>query len=266
VIYVDDRVGSAELLPLLQSHRTKPDCQLKRLLAADLCFSGNGSIGPCMVGIERKRVARGKDREDGRQFRDITESIRHGRLVGEQLPTLLDLYEYVFIFIEGIFKTDYSTGYLMQLRGREWEMVLIGKQPYYAKELYSFMTTLTLNTRVQCLITTNADETVEHTARLYEYFQKPWGKHHELMTLHTPPNHVLLGKAGTVRRVAAALDGVGWERSQTVAERFKSVDAMVGAEVKDWVKLPGFGKVLAMRVWGELHGEYKGKDEGGVEL
>jgi len=50
-----------------------------------------------------------------------------------------------------------------------------------------------------------------------------------------------------------------------VAEVFKSVDAMVTASVKDWMRLPGFGKVLAGRVWKELHGQYD-VTGGGVEL
>jgi ERCC4-type nuclease len=280
MIFIDDRVGSVELHPTFLTHRTRPTCTLTRLIAGDMCFSGNGANGTCMVGIERKRIAT-KKREDGLQFRDLLSSIREGRFSGEQLPKLLDQYEYVFLIVEGIFKTDKDTGYLMTLNGRQWEMVTIGRSPYYAKELYNFLATIGLNTSVQCIITSGDVETVEHVLRLHEYFQKPWSGHHEHLSLNTAPQHLLLGKAGTVRRVAAALDGVGWEKSGTIAANFKCVvrptegpykdvpssQIMCEASVKEWMKLPGFGKVLANRVWKELRGLYEGGgDRGGIEL
>jgi hypothetical protein len=39
---------------------------------------------------------------------------------------------------------------------------------------------------------------------------------------------------------------------------------MVAANEKDWTKLPGFGKVLAKKIWGQLHGVYDTGD--GIEL
>ena len=256
MIYVDDRVGSAELLPLLQSHRTRPACQLKRLLAADLCFSGNGASGPCMIGVERKRL------------RDMLNSIRTGRFSGEQLPKLIDQYEYSYLVLEGPWRSNWDTGELEEPWGNGWMPVRLSKTgaAFVALELQGFLNTIALRTPVHVIRSVNERDTVDAVVGLHRYYSKAWDKHHGHVALHTPPNHVLLGKAGTVRRVAAALDGVGWEKSMVVAERFKTVEAMVGAEIKDWVKLPGFGKVLAKRVWGELHGEYKGKGEEGMEL
>lgn len=258
MIYVDDRVGSCELLPTLQTHRTLPDCKLKRLLAADLCFSGNGESGPCMVGIERKRV------------RDMLNSIRTGRFSGEQLPKLLDLYEYVYLLVEGEWRVNWVTGHLETPWGGGWSPVRLNKtgDHFTGLELRSFLNTIAVMTPVKVIYSYDDRDTVDQVVGLHRYFSKAWDKHHGHIALHTTPQQMLLGKASTVRRVAATLNGVGWEKSGVVAERFVSVEAMVGATVKDWMKLPGFGKKLASRVWGELHGEHGGGNGGGdgVEL
>lgn len=253
MIYVDNRVGSVELLPILQSHRTKPDCQLTRLLAGDLCFSGDGRMGSCMIGVERKRI------------KDMLNSIRTGRFSGEQLPKLIDRYEYCYLIVEGLWRSNWDTGELEERWGNGWTPVRLSKNgnTFVALELQSFLNTIATRTGVIILHSANDRDTVDQVVGLQRYYSKQWDKHHGHVVLHTPPQHVLLGKAGTVRRVAAALDGVGWEKSGTVASNFRSVEAMVNAGVKDWIKLPGFGKVLANRVWKELRGEYDGRDEGG---
>jgi ERCC4-type nuclease len=208
-----------------------------------------------MVGVERKRL------------RDMLNSIRTGRFSGEQLPKLIDQYEYCYLILEGVWRSNWDTGELEEAHGTGWHPVRLSVTgvAFVALELQSFLNTIALFTQVHVIRSAGERDTVDLVVGLERYYAKPWAKHHGHIALHTPPHHVLLGKAGTVRRVAAALDGVGWERSLVVAERFKSVEAMVGAGVKDWMKLPGFGKVLAKRVWDELHGKYQGK-EGGLEL
>lgn len=217
-----------------------------------------------MIGIERKRVARGFDREDGMQFRDMLGSIRTGRFSGEQLPKLLDQYEYVFLVVEGVLRTERETGHLKQLRGRQWETVCLGRTPFLADELYSFLSSISLHARVEVIQAPDAYETAEHVVRLEKYFGKQWDKHRAHRALHAPSGpYVSLGKAGTVRRVANALTGIGWERSATVEGRFRNVVEMANAEEGEWRKLDGFGKVRSRRVWEELRGVYDAGD--GIE-
>jgi ERCC4-type nuclease len=250
VIYIDDRTGSVEMAAYFQSHRTHPAIELKRLPAADFAFSGNGPTGPCMIGIERKRT------------KDMLSSIRTGRFSGEQLPKLLDHYEFAFLLVEGWSRTNYQTGELEEWWGKKWCAVHLGsqRQAFLALELDSFLSTIELHTRVRVHRTLNERATTEDVINLQGYFAKPWDKHHAHIALHTPPEFATLGKAGTVRRVAAALNGVGWTRSAAVADRFTSVEEMVLATVKDWQKVDGFGKVLSKKVWQELHGETEGGD------
>lgn len=256
MIYIDNRVGSVELLPTFQSHRNRPDCQSTRLTSGDFCFSGIGVMGNCMIGVERKRL------------KDMLNSIRSGRFSGEQLPKLLEQYEYIYLIIEGIWRCNWESGTLEEQWGTGWMPVQLSSNGalFMALELQSFLNTIATRTPVHVLHSSNARDTVDQVVGLERYYSKPWDKHHGHMALHTPPNHVLLGKAGTVRRVAAALDGVGWERSGTVATYFKSVEEMVAATIKEWTALPGFGKVLATKVWKELHGEYQSESRGGIEL
>lgn len=243
MIYIDDRVGSIEMAPYFQSHRSHPATTIKRLTAADFCFTGYGPDGPAVIGIERKRI------------KDMLSSIRTGRFSGEQLPKLLDFYEFPYLVVEGRVRTNHVNGVLEEFWGKSWVPVKLGSQQFVAQELESFLSTIELHTRIRVHRTFDEHGTCEDVLALQHYFAKRWEKHHAHVALHTPPELATIGKAGTVRRVAAALKSIGWTRSAVVAAQFKSVEEMVTATVKDWGKLDGFGKVLSVRVWKELHGE-----------
>lgn len=243
MIYVDDRAGSVEMAPYFESHRSRPTVAIKRLIAGDFCFTGYGPAGPAVIGIERKRI------------KDMLSSIRTGRFSGEQLPKLLDYYEFPYLIVEGRIRTNITNGVLEEFWGKSWLPVQIGSQQFVAQELESFLSTIELHTRVKVHHAYDEHGTIEDALALHHYFSKPWEKHHAHVALHTPPEMATIGRAGTVRRVAAALKSIGWTRSAVVATRFQSVEDMVGATVKDWVKLDGFGKVLSVKVWKELHGE-----------
>ena len=268
MIYIDDRAGSGTLLSLFQSHRTRPAVTLRRLPAADFCFSGHGPKGPCLIGVERKTI------------RDMLQSIRTGRFSGEQLPKLLDHYEFAFLTVEGRVRINTANGFLEEPWGKGWTQLKLGQSPFLGLELDSFLTTIEVRTPIHIHCTRNEAETVEDTLSLHHYFAKPWDKHHAHVALHLPPETATIGKAGTVRRIAYCLGGVGWDRSAAAAQSFKMVahplcgsdqcpvppdeGVMVRAEPKDWSKLNGFGKVLSKRVWQELHGQFDSGD--GLDL
>jgi hypothetical protein len=272
VIYIDDRTGSVEMAPLFMQHRLHPAITVKRLPAADFCFAGHGPNGPANIGVERK-VIYGKTKTAGMQFRDLLSSIRTGRLSGEQLPKLADHYEVIIIIVEGIFRSSPDTGMLEVWERGEWSLALCGKTPFPSSELYRYMLTLSFQPRVSVVFLPSARETVEYVAdTLPGYFQKPWDEHRAHVGLHTPPLQATLGKASTVRRVAAVLNGVGWTRSAALNEYIhcpadlvcKDHQACIAAGMdrkpKDWAEVDGFGKVLSKRVWQELHGEVDGGD------
>lgn len=262
MIYVDDRLGSTGMFSVLHSHRSRPQVISRRLPAADFAFPGEGHRGPCMIGIERKRL------------KDMLNSMRSGRFAGEQIPKLRDHYEHVYLIVEGTWRIHWDSGLLEEPYGKEWQPVILGRQPFAALELQSFLTEVMVLAGVHVLVASSTARTYAHRDRqaeeekmtaemvvgLEHFHQKPFEKRHRYVALHTPPQYALMGKASFCRRVAAELAGVGWERSGVVADRFKSVEEMVEAQKGDWAKLPGFGKVLSERVWNQFHGLFEGGD------
>lgn len=248
------RTTGTDMLTLLRSHRSSPHCEPAFLAAGDFCFSGNGPGGPIMIGIERKRP------------KDMLNSMRSGRLSGEQLPKLFNHYDYRFLVLEGILRINPHSGILEERWGRQWAPVVIGKQTFVGLELYSYLNTLAICTPLRIHLTATPQDTCEYVLSLHHSFSKPWDKHHSHIAIHRPEEYATLGKASTVRRVAFDLHGVGWERSGEIDKHFHSVAEMTHlhcphieecqTKPKDFAKLDGFGKVLSKRVCDQLHGLY----------
>ncbi len=88
-------------------------------------------------------------------------------------------------------------------------------------------------------------------------FQKPPEKHGSLEQFYHQPVRIdLLRKPSLIRKVAAELPGIGWEKSKGIAVKFGSVAAMVEASVADWETVPGIGKSLAQSSVAALHSRY----------
>jgi ERCC4-type nuclease len=255
-IYVDDReierphptregdTSGINMLNLVRDHRTHPTALPKHLPAGDFCFAGEGPKGPALIGIERKRV------------KDMMASIRNGRFSGEQVPKLLDHYDFSYLVIEGRFRTNWHSGVLEEKWGRDYSPVVVGKSTFVGLELESFLISIALRTPIRVVPTRDEKETVEFIISANHNFSKPWSDHSAHSAIHQPEQYATVGKASTVRRIAYTLSGVGWERSGVVEQHFSSVESMVSASPGDWAKLPGFGKVLSQRVWDQLHGNY----------
>jgi len=85
-------------------------------------------------------------------------------------------------------------------------------------------------------------------------FNKPWDRHQAHLAIHTPEPYVHIEKASTVRRVAYSLQGCGWVLSGEIEKVFPTVEGMVAATQKQWESVDGIGKVLAKKIWRQLHG------------
>jgi ERCC4-type nuclease len=255
VIMIDDRVGSIDLLPLIQSHHTHPRCTSEHLLSGDIAFHGEGPKGPSMVGIERKRI------------RDMINSIRTGRYSGSQLPTLIEYYDEYFLIIEGEYREGFSGA--LELRSESngsWYPLKLshypGSQLIQYTELDHFLCTIESHTPVNVRRSSGPSDTVSQIISLYSHRQKLWDKHHSYQALHVPQSMVTIGKASFVRRVAAQLAGIGWEKSGNVSVKFKNVvPDMVNAGPEEWASVPGIGKTLAKRAFDQLRGDFTEKGE-----
>jgi ERCC4-type nuclease len=272
IIYVDtredqrphpfkpDKMVGTDMLDLVRKHRDHPKAAPKFLAAGDFYFAGNGPKGPALFGIERKRT------------KDMLSSIRYGRFAGEQIPKLFNHYEFVFLIIESRAKTNWQTGILEESYGRETSPVTFGngRQTFLGLELMSWMNSISVNTPIRIIRTRDERETVEWVVALNHTFSKQWDDHSAHVAIHQPQEFAMVGKASTVRRMAHTLEGVGWDRSGKIEHHpgIGSVaDFICRDSIKcenegrfktkeDWSKIPGICKVLADRIWKQLHGQY----------
>jgi ERCC4-type nuclease len=78
---------------------------------------------------------------------------------------------------------------------------------------------------------------------------KEWRQHHSHEGFYKQPTAgpLSLTKPSLVRRVAAEVQGIGWEKSRDVERRFKSCIDMVLATDKEWMEIPGVGPTIAQR-------------------
>lgn len=264
-IYVDDRekerphptqesrTSGTDMLALVRSHRDSPTAIPKHLFSGDFCFSGTGPDGDCLIGVERKRI------------KDMLSSIRTGRLA-EQLVELVRHYEYSFLVLEGTFRTNWHSGLLEDKYGRDYSPVYVGKSTFLGLELESALSSIMATTPVRYIRTRSERETVEWLVSLNHAFSKPWDQQLAKVTaIHQPEQYATIGKASTIRRVTNALSGLGWERSGTLEQSYKSVWDLMSVNpdcecirpARDYEKLPGFGKVLSKRMWDQLHGSHE---------
>lgn len=267
MISVDDRIGSIELVPHLQdlapslikpsSNIPIPRITATRLLSGDICFDGIGKDRFTSIGIERKRI------------RDMMNSIRTGRYAGSQLPDMLGMYHHNYLIIEGYYRCGMS-GELEVLAthaestspnlGGKWIPLTIGNQTFRYFELDHFISTLETHTPVRVRRTCTDIQTACDILSIYTHHQKPPEDHHAHEAMHQPQTYATIGKAGLVRKVAACLYGIGWERSANVAVKFSTVYDMVMAGPEEW-KMPGIGKTLAQRAFDQIRGKYKPEGE-----
>ena len=241
-ILVDERVGSKDLLePLRDAHL--PAYEMK-LDFGDVAFEGNGPDGPLMVGIERKKV------------RDLIDSMRSGRLAGHQLIGLLHDYQVNYLVVEGSCRPGPNTGVLeVPVRGG-WEPLRLGTTGFPYSELEGFLLGLENRAGVKVRWTYNRAQTVSLIQTMWTWWGVPWDSHRSLNIVYNPaPPTVEFLKPTLERKVAVQLDGIGWEKSKQVAERFSSVAAMVGASEKEWMEIDGIGKTLAKRIVRALNGQ-----------
>lgn len=242
MIYVDDRVGSKEIIPYFKPWGV--DVESTQLNSADFCFVGYGEDGDSMVGIERKRVS------------DLIQSMREGRLSGHQLPKLLDDYQYVYLLVEGVYRPG-PTGALEVLKGRDWRAYGSGqgRKPIMYAEVDNYLNSLSLRTPVMVKRSNDERETAAIVVNLWKHFQKEWDKHHSHQGVYAPvPEPKKVGwkreswslKQEEVRAVASQIPGID-RKCDAVARKFHTVGEMVSAREGKWLEIPGIGKELAVR-------------------
>lgn len=235
MILVDDREGSAGLVNGLR--RSGIEAELKRMEFGDCCWIGNGPDGDVLVGVELKTVE------------DLLASMRSGRLCGHQLPGMSEEYFAIYLIVEGLVREDPESGVLQRFHRGQWQDVIVGRQRFLWSEMEAYLTTIDTIVGVHVRRTSTPRETVSCIRTLYQWWQKPWDRHSSHKVLYTPlPQNSLLVRPSVLRRVAAQLPMIGYDRSREVEKAFGTVFAMANADEKAWLAVPGIGKTIAAKV------------------
>lgn len=231
MILIDNRIGSAEFKNIVSVPSV-----LCHLDYADFAWSGNGPDGTVNVGAERKSLL------------DFLSSMTSGRLSGHQLIGLVRDYDFVYVIVEGVWKADRKSGVLMRPAKGKWEEVKQGKRKFMAREIYNFMNSLSVICRVLPVYTQGKEETARWMESCYSWWQKKWESHKSHRQFNKVVDHAFLQKPNLVTRMAAQIDGIGWDKAQKLGEAFSCMGDLALANVEDIMLVDGIGEMLAQRI------------------
>lgn len=235
MLLIDDRAGSERLLtyPALIDI-----AQATRLDAGDAMLMGNGPTGPLWVGVEVKSI------------HDLMSSINTGRFQATQLPGMLEAYDVRWLTYYGQYRPG-RDGHLEIRKGAAWRRFRLGSRevPYgYLESMLFDIVAAGVNVR-HCY---DESEVAAWLSCLHRWWGKDWTRHKGLHAFDKskPLMNLPHGDAGLAFRaaVAAQLPGLGFQKATTAGQHFDSVRGMINAEVGDWMRVPGVGKVLAKAI------------------
>lgn len=238
VLYIDTATGSKELEPPLR--RRGIPCKLYPRLPADFALAGCGRNGSTWkIGVERKTL------------RDLGSSLLMNRLFGTQLPRMMDVYDRIWLLVEGIFRPGHDDAIEVWRHG-EWTL---SEVPLTWSQLQGWMLTYDEATggKGRRWRTSNEGETAAWLGVLLRWWNKSYEKHagHIAIELNMPmPSRAraMIHKPNRVQRAAFAYDLVGAKSALKVGRHFRSIHEMNNASVMEW-REAGLGKKNAQTVY-----------------
>lgn len=237
-LYIDRRIGSSDLYPLLQRHGVP--VELTHLDYGDASFLGRGpGDEPVPVGVERKRLA------------DLVSSLMTARLNGHQLPGCLKAFKLTWIIVEGTYRADDDGGLLVPRKGG-WGRLGVGRHGFQVAALEAWLLTVALRGGARVMHTRDDEHTARWLGALYQWWtQKTWDEHSGHLALdEAVPDHdaMMLVRPNLVQRWAAQLPGIGYQKATAVRQMFPSGLAMACAPAQQWKMIPGIGDGIAGNV------------------
>lgn len=221
-----------------------PQSVLTRLDSADVAFSGTGGI---TVGIELKKVT------------DALSCMYTGRLADTQLPAMADAYDVRYLVIEELYRAEPATGVLQYYRGEfgrwgHWQDAHAGRRRMMYQSFELWLHTLSEQGRARLEKTADIQATASLIQALYTWWNR--NGHDSFKVMQEPQGQSAeLARPTRLRRMAAQLPLIGWERSKAVVERFRSLSEMVSAPESAWLEIDGIGKGIAQKVTQFIHGD-----------
>jgi ERCC4-type nuclease len=246
-LLIDRRNGSIELAPYLARMGAKTE--VTELEFGDFAFEGNGEHGTAFIGIERKTLG------------DLLACISSGRFSGHQLPGMVEMYDYQYLIVEGMYRS--GDGGLLEeynLSKRSWYAVLHGRRQYTYAEVDRWIGTIEVHTPFKVRRAYGMQETAAQLVSMYHRWRsKKWDEHRSHLAFNIASGKPKAGpisfrKPSLVQCIAKELPGVGWDRSLAISRSFATVDEMVKASPKRWMEIEGIGKGMATKIVDALKG------------
>ena len=249
MILIDPRAGSGQemrggdLLPYLQ--RLKIKAEKEMLPFGDACWEGNGPKGRIAVGVERKRLS------------DILNCIDDSRYAAHQKVGMKQIYQVSILIIEGVWKPDTATGYLMEcISSLTWRPLRYRSQFTRYSKLFRYLLSIQLSGTC-VIITRDIEHTAFNIAEMYHYFQKKWEDHTSLLEVQKIAIPDMNNHPSLVRRWASNLDGIGVKMSQDAEQIFKTPIALAEADESAWLRIPHVGVATAQQIVRQIRGWHK---------
>ena len=239
MLFVDDRQGSSELIPLLGLLAVET-----RLESGDVVWSGQGPDGDLLIGVEVKKIG------------DLLSSETTGRLAATQIPRMLNRYQQVWLLTVGEYRAGRSGR--LEIRGSHggWYPYRIGPRPVPYGYLEAFLVEIqVLGVHIKQVYDNRA--AAQWLVCAHNWWQKPWEKHRAMRKLDRSGEQALMpgmdGNTEQMVKLAAQLPNIGWERAWAAAQCFAHPHAMFSSSAHQWEEVPGVGKVIAKSVIGAIY-------------
>ena len=216
---VDNRAGSKELVVPLK--KLGLPAELATLEFGDVAFEGRGEGGKVVsIGIEFKQIS------------ELVQSLRTNRLVGYQLPGMAAHFDFSWLLIEGIWRSDRSGG-LVELRGKRWVPV---RGRMSAMELEERLLTLILKGGIHVRFANTRPDSLRALGALYRWFtDRDWANHASHIALYQP---TAMLEISDFRRTVSTFPGVGLRTSLAVELRFRgNLTRAILASEEEWANI-----------------------------
>jgi ERCC4-type nuclease len=231
MILIDDRQGSVELRRDISTPSV-----ICRLDYADFAFAGEGPDGAVSIGVERKTLL------------DLLGSMSSGRLSGHQIAGMQDMYDFVYLLVEGVWKSERNTGALMQPSGKSFKPVVLGTRRFMARELWAFLNNLSVICNVIVVRTANKADSGKWLDSVYGWWNKPWHRHKAHDMWHKPAERVRFVKPTLTERIWAQFDGISQDRAKALAKKFPRIGDVIFTDPEDLMQVEGIGKKIAQSI------------------
>lgn len=229
MIRIDPRAGSCELIAPLR--KVGYEVKVEEMPFGDLAFKGNGPLGPIQIGIEYKKME------------DLIQCLNDDRFLGHQLPGMLNLYDRVYLVVEGtpLWQSDGGfknyEGTLHRWRRSHSNITL-------RRLLSAVMKIEELGCRT--IFMASQSSALTYISTLHDWWNKSWDQHSNQVYLHSPTLSLL--NASLKQHIAILLPGVGQGKLLAIDEHWKTARQMVNATPEEWMSLKGVGKKTATEI------------------